>query len=128
VVFVVIAVGVSDGRAPFGALGCPIAAGLFLYALWRSLLAPQMDKVCIDDDELVINNRGQQDRVPLINIVSVVNYRLRRPESVVVRLKAPSKFGSEVSFMPNARWMPIDPHPIVEELMHRSRGLHQPRE
>lgn len=110
---------VMNGREPRGVLMFPIVCAAIAYISWRLLVRPQSDKVCIDHDDVIVRNKGQEDRFPITNIVRVKSLRFRRPESIILTLRMPCKFGKEVQFIPKGRWVAIRPHPIAKELSRR---------
>jgi hypothetical protein len=91
-----------------------IAAFVFLQMRW---LSPLIDEVFIDNDEIVVKSGGQEDRVPITNIISIKDYTLARPERIVLILKEPCRFGGEIMFLPSCRMCRFwTTHPIVEVL------------
>lgn len=109
------------GQAPVGPLLIPVSMAIFGYLLMRWLVFPLVDQVWIDENDVMVRNRGTEDRFPLSNVVRIRSYALQNPEWIVLVLKEPSTFGSEIAFAPPDRWrfMSPAPHPVALMLMAR---------
>jgi hypothetical protein len=92
-----------------------------MYLLLRRLIFPMMDTVWVDGDDLVISNRGEEDRFPIANIVNVEGSLIARPEHIRLTVRPPSRFGQTICFWPPFRWLPVGSHPVARELIDRSR-------
>ena len=95
----------------------------FGYFLMRWLVFPLADEVLIEDDEIIVKNRGQEDRFPITNIMNVEASLFVNPERVVLMLKEPCGFGREIVFSPPTRWLHFSRHPIAEELIRRAHRI-----
>jgi hypothetical protein len=97
----------------------------FAYVLMRWLVFPLVDEVFLEDKEIIIRNRGEEDRFPITNIINVEAPLLMSPERIVLTLKEPCRSGREIVFSPPFRWWPFTRHPIAEELIRRARGINE---
>ena len=90
---------------------------IYGYVLMRFLIFPLMDEVWIDEDQIVIKNREEEDSFPLQNIVNVESSIRLNPERIILTLREPCKFGSRITFEPPFRWWRFTKHPLAAELM-----------
>ena len=92
----------------------------------RWLVAPVADEVSLDGDDIIVRNKGQEDRFPLSNVIKAESFPIW-PEQIVLMLKAPCLFGREVIFLPPGRFWRLTSHPLAKELIVRSRRQVQSR-
>jgi hypothetical protein len=79
---------------------CLVAVGG--YYAWKVSIRDLMDDVYDCGDYLVVKKHGEEDTVPLSNI-NYVNFSTDRrgaQRRIHLRLDTPSKFGTEISFVP----------------------------
>jgi hypothetical protein len=119
-------VGLSKGgdigeaeRWPFVAV--PLFMAVFGFVLMRKLVWGLADEVHDGGDFLLIRKGGEEERVPLNNIMNVNASTNVNPPRITLRLVKPGKFGPEVSFALPARFSfnPFATHPIAEDLIVR---------
>ena len=126
--FLVVFVGVGLSRRgdigeaewwPF--VGVPLFMAVFGLVLMRKLVWNLADEVHDGGDFLLIRKGGEEERVPLNNIMNVNASTNVNPQRITLRLVKPGKFGSEVSFALPARFSfnPFATHPIAEDLIVR---------
>jgi hypothetical protein len=118
--------GVTQGQAPAFLLLWPLGLAVFGYVLMRELVFSLMDEVWIDGDDIVVRNRGEEDRFPISNIVNVDCSVMTNPERIVLTLRTPSEFGQEIVFSPLSRWWPFSRHPLATELIRLAHRLDGP--
>lgn len=121
---VFVAVALSTGERPeerWPFIVVPILMIAFGIPLMKKVLWDLADEVQDGGDFLLIRKGGDEERVPLSNIMNVSASTNMNPPRVTLRLVKPGKFGSEVSFSPPSRFSfnPFAKHPIVEELIVR---------
>jgi len=107
---------VIQQRAPALTLLFLLAIAAFSFFQMRWLVSPLIDEVFIDNDEIIVKNRGQEDRFPIANILSVKDSTFVHPERIVLTLKEPCLFGGGIVFLPSWRLWRFWAHPIVEVL------------
>jgi|SRR5579862_1536112 len=95
----------------------PLAMGVFGYVLCKVLVFPLADEAYIDGDDIVIRNRGDEDRFPISNIINVDASMMINPERITLTLREPCKFGDEIVFSPPARIGMFLRHPLAKELI-----------
>lgn len=115
--------GVIGGDVPAPAALIPPGMAAFGYFIFRWFIFPLVDAVFIDGDEMIVRNRGQEERFPINRIINVDSSIFINPERIVLTLKEPCGFGREIVFSPPHRWWPFGRHPIAEELMRRAHGI-----
>jgi hypothetical protein len=91
------------------------------FLLFRKLLWNLADEVYDGGDFLLVRDRGEEDSVPLANIVNVNASIMINPPRVTLRLARPGKFGTEISFSPKARFTlnPFAKSQVAEDLIVR---------
>lgn len=107
-------------KAPIALVG-PCVMAIFGYFLMKKLVWDLVDEVYDCGDSLLIRERGEEERVPLSNIINVSASMLVNPPRVTLRLVKPGKFGDEISFSP-MRPFTINPfarNPITDDLIIR---------
>lgn len=103
-----------------------VGMGVFGYVLTRWLIFPLMDEVYLADDHLLVRNRGEEDTIPLDNVVNVEGSVMMSPERITLTLREPSRFGREIIFCPPFRWWTLTRHPLADELMRLVHKLPSP--
>ena len=125
--FLVVFVGLALSRRHYGGaqwwpfIVMPICMAVFGFVLMRKLVWDLADEVQDGGDFLLIRKGGEEERVPLNNIMNVNASTNMNPQRVTLRLVKPGKFGSEVSFALPARFSfnPFARHPVAEDLIVR---------
>lgn len=99
----------------------PVAMAVFGYFFMRKLLWDLMDEVYDCGDSLLVKNAGQEELIPLANIMNVSDSSLMNPPRVTLRLVYPSRFGSEVTFSPAGRrtFKPLAKNEVAQDLIVR---------
>jgi hypothetical protein len=122
VFFVGAAVGsgaIDEGQWVFLVAPCFLAAvGFFIF---KHLLWDFVDEVHDCGDYLLVKNKGEEEMIPLHNIMNVSASEHTRPPRITLRLVTPGRFGSEVTFTPVAKFTlnPFAKNPIAEDLIVR---------
>ena len=80
-----------------------------------------MDEVHDGGDFLLIRKGGEEERVPLSNVMHVDTSRISTQARITLRLVKPGKFGPEISFALPARFSfsAFAKHPVTEDLIVR---------
>jgi hypothetical protein len=112
--------GVAGGQTvPVQVLIIPLVMAGFGYFFMKRFLFDLVDEVWDDGAQLVVRNRGQEDRIALSDIMNVSYSPLVNPPRVTLMLRKPSIFGTEVSFSAPARFIPFAASPVIEALIRR---------
>ncbi|HEV8002454.1 MAG TPA: hypothetical protein VGP63_21385 [Planctomycetaceae bacterium] len=112
---------VRNGRVPEDLLLVPFVMALFGTVLMAWLVFPLVDEVWIDGDELIVRNRGEEDRFPIVHIIDVDGSFMTNPESIGLWLKPKCRFGKTIRFEAPFRFFMFGTHPQAQELIDRSR-------
>lgn len=92
---------------------------VFGYFMVKKLIWDLVDEVYVDQDSLLIKNRGEEERIALSNVMNVSATVLVNPPRVTLRLVKPSKFGDEITFTPVREFTlnPFAKNPVTEDLI-----------
>ena len=99
----------------------PIAMAAIGSLVMRTFIFDLMDEVYLDGDDLVVRNRGDEERIPLAHVTNASATMLINPERITLTLSEASKFGSKIAFSPLHRWWQFTRHPLAKELMLRAQ-------
>ncbi len=110
---------VSSGRAPTAVLLAPVALLVIGFVVFRVVLFDLMDEVWDAGDRLIVRNGGESEEIPLAEIVNVSYAVFVNPPRVTLRVRRPTRFGSDVSSAAPARFVPMPKSPIIEDLIDR---------
>jgi hypothetical protein len=118
-----VAVGFSTGAFRKSAL---FAAGPLFMAVIGSIVMKKlvfdlMDEVYDCGDSLLVKNGGQEQSIPLADIINVSVSTNTNPPRITLKLANPGTFGSDVSFSPACPFSlnPFAKNPIAENLIQR---------
>jgi len=114
----VVAFGNRQWHIAMIAVGMGTVMSLGGYYIARTFLFDLVDEVLDDGNELVVRKNGQEDRIPVINIVNVNYERWINPQRITLTLREPCLFGDEVTFAPPPRSFSRR-SPIPDELIKR---------
>jgi hypothetical protein len=94
------------------------------FVVMKKLIWDLMDEVHDGGDFLLISNAGEEDRIPLSNVMNVSASTNMNPPRITLRLAVPGKFGPEVSFSPQTKFSfnPFAKNAIAEDLIVRVDG------
>ena len=107
----------------------PLVMAAIGFGVMKFLIWDLVDEVEDHGDYLVVRTRGEEERIPLSNIMNVSGTMMVNPPRVTLRLVKAGKFGSEVTFTPAMRFRfnPFAKPLIVEELRARVERAHRER-
>ncbi len=123
--FLVLFLGISLFTVPWSTQAAlpfviiPVVMMGFGYLLMRKLVFDLVDEVLDDGDALVVKNRRQEERIPLVDIKNVSYTVLISPPRVTLSLRRPTIFGNQVTFCPPVRFVPFATSSIINELIER---------
>jgi hypothetical protein len=80
-----------------------------------------VDEVHDCGDSLLVRNAGEEERIPLSNIINVNASIQARPPKITLRLARSGKFGSEIAFAPPSElsFNPFAKNAVAEDLIVR---------
>src|ERR1700722_9228182 len=70
------------------------------YFYWKLSIRDLMDEVFDCGDSLLVRKNGEEDRIPLANIMNVSFTRANKTSRIILTLVTPGKFGAEIMFAP----------------------------
>lgn len=87
----------------------------------KKLVWDLADEVYDGGEYLLVKNRGEEERIPLSNIMNVSASTSQNPPRITLRLVRGGRFGTEVSFCPVTKFSfnPFAKNPLVDELIRR---------
>ena len=97
----------------------PFCLAFLVYALMRRTTFGLVDEVWDAGSELVVRNKGSEDRVPLSAIINVGYSLPLHAHRVTLTLREDGLFGREISFVPRRQFEPFSRNPIVDDLIQR---------
>ena len=110
-------------NARWPSLVLPLIMMVFGYFLMKNMVWDLMDEVHDGGDFLLVRKGGEEERVPLSNIMNIDAHTNMNPPRVTLRLVKPGRFGPEITFSPPRRFSfsfnPFAKHPLVEDLLVR---------
>jgi hypothetical protein len=99
----------------------PVVVAVVGFVVMKNLIWDLVDEVYDCGDFLLVRNRGEEENVPLTNIMNVSVSMAVNPPRITLRLVSPCKSGNEIAFSP-IRPLTLNPFanvPISEDLMVR---------
>ncbi len=103
-------------------LGFMALMGVFIM---KKLVWDLADEVLDAGDALVIRRGGEQERVPLSDIINVSYAWAQGPPRVTLSLRTAGKFGNEISFAAPQRFVPFSKSPVIVDLIQRVDAARQ---
>lgn len=107
----------------------PVIMAIFGYVLFKWLVFSVVDEVWLLGDQLLVKNKGDEQRISLGNVMNVSSSTMVSPPRITLSLRhASSSFGREISFLPVGSMgflAAFKPNPIANDLIQRIDGLRQ---
>jgi len=113
--------------SPVPFLFMPLVAIAIGYFALKKRLFDLADEVWDAGDALLIRKGGNEQRIPISEIMNVSYAELRSPPRVTLSLRTPSVFGEHISFCAPIRIVPLSRSPIIVELIERVRAARRLR-
>lgn len=118
------------GGPAFPYLFVPILMLVLGFAFMRKLLFDLVDEVWLDGESLLVKNRQQEIRIALYDVLNVNSTTMTNPRRITLRLRADSRFGRDIAFIPNSPrglFGAFRSDPIADELIERVDAARQGR-
>lgn len=111
----------SPDGVPWFGLGVPLVMAVLGFFVFRTLVWSLADEVLDGGDYLLVRRAGEQERIPLSNIINVNSAVQSNPQRIVLKLARPGRFGDEVAFSPVTTFSlnPLAKNAVAEDLMVR---------
>jgi hypothetical protein len=112
--------GAADRDAMFVLV--PVLMAVIGYFAMKKFVWILVDEVYDCGDFLLVRNRGDEDRIPLANVMNVSASTFTNPPRITLRLASPSKWGTEVVFSPirSSVLNPFAKNAVAEDLIARA--------
>ncbi len=128
--FAVLAVGVaaplvatrgSPHAPPWPIFVMPVVVGAIIYVVLRRLVFDLADEVVDEGDALRVRFGGDEERIPLAEIINLSYSGITNPPRITLTLRTAGRFGREVSFSPQQSFLSplFRPNPLVNDLIER---------
>jgi hypothetical protein len=115
----------NGAQVPVPLFIVPIGLTVFGYVILKLLVFDLVDEVWDEGEALLIRNSGEEERIPLTNIINVSDATFTNPARITLTLRHPCRFGKDVTFSPSTRLTPFTRHPIATELIDRVDAARQ---
>ena len=97
----------------------PLIMAVLGYVFFKSILFDLVDEVWDAGNELIVKNRGREERIALADILNVNYNGWMNPPRITLSLRHPTMFGSEISFVPPFRFFHFSMPAIGRDLILR---------
>lgn len=108
----------NSGFPPVVLLG-PLFMAFFGFFLMKILVFDLVDSAWDDETAIVIRNSGSEDRIPISNVINISHSSFTNPPRIILTLREPCQFGSEITFSPPTNWTFWKTHPVAADLIRR---------
>ncbi|MCB1592638.1 MAG: hypothetical protein KDI90_09330 [Alphaproteobacteria bacterium] len=112
----IVYIGLKDMNvSPFVIVGAMVLNAIVFFTLYRQFFLPMVDTVYDCGDSLLVQNSGQDVRVPLSDVVN-----LSFQHSVIVLdVRTDTPFGKKIKFAAPNQHIVSTEHPVIVELLPR---------
>lgn len=99
----------------------PVFMGVFGYFIMKKLLFNLVDEVYDCSTYLLVKNKGQEDKIMLVDILNINTIFFSNPPQSKLTLVKPCIFGKEISFLPINKliYNPFKNSPVIDDLIIR---------
>ncbi|HTV04491.1 MAG TPA: hypothetical protein VME86_03920 [Acidobacteriaceae bacterium] len=112
--------GAKNGTGPFAfILIVPVFLAVVGFVVMKKSIWNTADEVLDAGDSLIVRKGGEQEQIPLSNIINIGGSPWSGPPRVTLKLRVPGRFGDEVSFYPRQTFMSFQRNAVVEDLIRR---------
>jgi hypothetical protein len=115
----------THGNHSLAAIAFPLFMAAIGYFIMKKTMWGLADEVLVDADSLIVRIGREQEQIPLANIVNVGYEPNMNSARVTLTLRAPSRFGNEISFYAQQRFLPFGKNVVVTELIQRIDAARQ---
>ena len=99
----------------------PLAVAIVIYVVLKKLVFDLADDVWDEGDALRVRFGEEEERIPLAQIINLSYSGITNPPRITLTLRAPGRFGREVTFSPQQSFLSplFRPNPLVNDLIER---------
>ena len=105
----------------------PVVMAVFGFFLMKKLVWDLADEVLDGGDRLIVRMGGDEEQIPLANIINLDYQYMTSPPRVTLTLRTPCRFGDKVSFCPPLRFVPLARSPVIDGLIRRVDAAREAR-
>lgn len=103
----------------------PLMMAAFGYFIMKKTMWGLADEVVDAGDSLIVRFGHDQEQIPLSNIINVGYAPMVNPSRITLTLRAPCRFGQEISFYSRQTMRLFAPNPVITELIQRIDAARQ---
>ena len=101
----------------------PLLMAVLGYLVTRHLVLDLADEVWDEGDALKVRFGAEEERIVLADIINIGYTQFVNPPRITLTLRQPGRFGGEVSFSPQRRFLsPFRRSPLIAELIERTHA------
>jgi len=111
----------SRNAPPWPVFVMPLVVGIIIFAVLRRLVFDLADEVWDEGDALRVRFGADEERIPLTEIINLSYAGLTNPPRITLMLRNAGRFGREVTFSPQQRFLSplFRPNTLVNDLIER---------
>lgn len=120
-IFLLIGLFGKDTRGNFSlaAVVFPLFMAAVGYFIMKKTMWGLADEVLDAGDSLLVRRGHEQEQIPLANIINVGYEPMTNPHRVTLTLRSPGRFGNQISFYAQQKFLPFGQNPVITELIQR---------
>ena len=115
----------SHGNHSLAAVVFPLFMAAIGFFIMKKTLWGLADEVLDAGYSLIVRIGREQEQIPLANIINVGYQPITDPARVTLTLRTPGRFGNEISFYAQKKFLPFGRNPVVAELTQRIDAARQ---
>jgi len=103
----------------------PLGMAAIGYFILKKTMWGLADEVLDAGDSLIVRRGSEQEQIPLANIINVGYQPMADASRVTLTLRNPGRFGNEISFYAQKKFLPYGQNPVITELIQRIDAARQ---
>jgi hypothetical protein len=119
---IMVGVMIRDREINFAVIGFIGLAMVYVYTEYRKRSVGLIDEVWDDGESLLLRNDGQEERIPITNILKLKYGGLGNAQFVTLTLREPCRFGKEIRFVPPRKLFQFFKNPLIVDLARRVKN------
>ena len=118
-VAIVLAIPGAGAKLPFPALVGPVVVAVIGFVVMKKFIFDLADEVWDVGDTLIVKLKGQEEHIPLAEIMNISYSAFTNPRRATLTLRHPGLFGREITFSPVAKANFSAKNPVIDDLIER---------
>ncbi|MGA3210124.1 MAG: hypothetical protein ABSD20_02400 [Terriglobales bacterium] len=115
----------AHGNHSLAAIVFPFFMAAIGYFIMKKTMWGLADEVLDAGDSLIVRIGREQEQIPLANIINVGYQFQTESARVTLTLRIPSRFGNEISFYAQQKFLRFAPDPAITDLIQRIDAARQ---